>query len=94
MLGRKTARPHFSRFFLLTHLFGMRIPHIHITLSYDRLVLRKDEMTESGHATYDRLLFDCFSIRSPTDYLLFENSGTLDESTERLVRIIDSMAEA
>lgn len=92
MVYRKTDRPRFSRFLFLTTVLGKRITHIHVLVPYDQLVLRKAEMTERGHESYDQMMFDHFSKRSPTDHILFNNSGQLDESTERLQRIITLIA--
>ena len=89
MLARKTDRPHFSRFLFLTSLMGKRLTHIHFIVPFEELKMRKAEMTEQGHKIYDKRMFDHFSKRTPTDHILYNNSGSLSESKETLKRIID-----
>jgi hypothetical protein len=50
-------------------------------------------MTEAGHAIYDAEMFRHFSRRSPTDHLVFDNRGGLEESAEALGRIVDWVGE-
>jgi hypothetical protein len=80
MVDRKSDVPRFSRFLWLARFFGVRIPVIHCVLPYERVIERKQEVTEAGHDAYDTLMFRELSRRVPTDYVVFNNSGSLDDS--------------
>jgi hypothetical protein len=94
MIDRKTDHPRFSRCLWLSRFFGRRIPVIHCVLPYEELVERKDEMTRAGHDSYDVAMCLHHSRRTPTDYVVFNNSGTLDSSAEAVKRIITWMQAA
>lgn len=80
MVDRKSDVPRFSRFLWLARFFGIRIPVIHCVLPYASVIERKQEVTQAGHDAYDTLMFRELSRRVPTDYTVFNNSGTLEES--------------
>jgi hypothetical protein len=88
MVDRKTDHPRFCRSLWLARFFGRRIPIIHCVLPYARVLERKNEMTEAGHDAYDTAMFQHLSRRVPTDYVVFNNSGTLDEAAVAAGRII------
>jgi hypothetical protein len=88
-LARKTDTPRFSGCLGLARVFGIRVPHIHLLVPFERLRERKQEMTQAGHAAYDAAMFRHFTRRCPTDYLAFDNRGTLEESAAALDRILD-----
>lgn len=88
MVDRKSDVPRFSRFLWLSRFFGARIPVIHCVLPYARVIERKQEVTEAGHDAYDTLMFRELSRRIPTDYVVFNNSGTLDESASSAASIL------
>ncbi|MDG1892964.1 MAG: hypothetical protein P8L18_16800 [Verrucomicrobiota bacterium] len=90
-LERKTDQPRFSRFLGLSQWFGCRIPTIHCVLPYANLQMRKKEMTRQGHCAYDEAMFKQFTERVPTDYTLFYNGGSLEESRIALMQVIRSM---
>lgn len=94
MLHRKTDQPKLSRFLWLTKVLGTRMPHIHIMVPFSRLRERKLEMTEQGHAVYDREMFHHFSQRCPTDYLLFDNRAPLDETRASLTRLVSWLRDS
>ncbi len=89
MIDRKTDHPRFSGFAWLSSVFGVRLTHIHFIVPFERLKERKLEMTEAGHAIYDQEMFRRFSRRTPTDHLIFDNRGDLDDSAAALGRILD-----
>jgi hypothetical protein len=88
MVERKTDRPRFHRLAGLADLIGRRIPVVHVIVPGDRLQERKQEMTPLGHAEYDRLMFEHFARRAPTDYCAFYNGGSLDASRQVLGRLL------
>jgi hypothetical protein len=94
MTGRKTDTPRFSRFRWLSSIFGIRLTHIHFIVPFERLKERKLEMTEKGHNVYDVEMFRHFSRRAPTDHIVFDNRGSLDESSEALNRMVDWVSGA
>jgi|GEM_PF-738042 len=79
-VNRKTDQPSFCRSRWLSRLFGQRIPTIHCHVSNEILVTRKQEMTPTGHAAYDRDMFEQLTRRTPTDYVGFHNDLSLDEA--------------
>lgn len=87
-VNRKTDHPSFCRSRWLSRLFGQRIPAIHCHVSNSVLLTRKQEMTPSGHATYDRDMFEHLTQRSPTDYIGFHNDLPLDEALSALRGIL------
>ena len=89
VVRRKTDRPGFCRSAWLSSLFGVRLPHVHFIVPFERLQERKQEMTEAGHRIYDDGMFRHFTRRAPTDYLLYDNRGALEESTQALERIFE-----
>jgi hypothetical protein len=89
MVARKTDRPRFCASVWLASIFGVRLPHVHFMVPFERLKERKLEMTEEGHTIYDAEMFRLFSRRAPTDYLAFDNRGSLEDSAEALGRIVD-----
>ncbi len=89
LVARKTDSPQFCSSRWLATFFGVRLPHIHFIVPFERLRERKLEMTQAGHGIYDTEMFRHFSRRTPTDYVFFDNRGSLEESSEALVRIID-----
>lgn len=91
MVDRKSDVPRWSRFHWLSDIFGRRIPVIHCVLPYARVIERKQEVTEAGHEAYDMGMFLDLSRRVPTDYVVFNNSGGLDESAAAAAAIIDRM---
>ena len=92
-LDRKTDQPGFSRFLGLSRVFGSRIPTIHCVIEHAALMTRKQEMSEQGHLAYDRDMMEQFSSRQPTDYTLFYNGGTLDESLNGMKCIVNDILE-
>jgi thymidylate kinase len=88
MCNRKRDRPTFGRKEWLTAVWGCRIPTIHLVVSYERLAQRKQEMTRTGVAQYDQAMFHHFTRRRPTDYLLFNNDGALEQSLDALAAIL------
>lgn len=88
MVDRKSDIPRFSRFLWLARFFGIRIPVIHCVLPYARVMERKQEVTEAGHDAYDTLMFRELSGRVPTDYVVFNNSGSLDDSASAAASIL------
>ena len=89
MVARKTDQPRFCASVWLASLFGVRLPHVHFMVPFEQLKERKLEMTEQGHAIYDAEMFRLFSRRAPTDYLAFDNRGSLEDSAGALGRIVD-----
>lgn len=89
MVARKTDQPKFCAGVWLASIFGVRLPHVHFMVPFERLKERKLEMTEQGHTIYDTEMFCHFTRRAPTDYLAFDNRGSLEDSAEALGRILD-----
>lgn len=89
MIRRKTDRPQFCASVWLSCVFGVRLPHVHFMVPFERLKERKLEMTEQGHAIYDAEMFLHFSRRAPTDYVAFDNRESLENSADALGRIVD-----
>lgn len=89
-LDRKTDNPVWSRHLRLASLVGKRIPTIHCVASYEVISSRKQELTVKGHEKYDKDMFEYFSRRNPTEYLLFNNTSSLEESCDALQRLIFS----
>ena len=50
-------------------------------------------MSEQGHLAYDRDMMEQFFSRQPTDYTLFYNGGTLDESLNGMKCIVNDILE-
>jgi hypothetical protein len=88
-LERKSDAPRFSAWRWLACLFGTRLPHIHFLVPFACLQERKLEVTRAGQMIYDTEVFRHFSRRTPTDYVVFDNRGALDDSAEALGRIVD-----
>lgn len=88
MIDRKTDHPRFCLSAWLSRWFGRRIPVIHCVLPYEKVLERKEEMTRAGHDAYDVSMFLCHSRRVPADYVVFNNSGTLEMSAEAAARVI------
>lgn len=80
VVDRKSDNPRLHWASGLSRIFGQRIPVFHLLVPHDRLSQRKQEMTEAGHAKYDRILSDCLSLRTPTTYVLFHNGGGIEKS--------------
>lgn len=91
-LDRKTEHPGFSRFKFLAKLFGKRIPTIHCIVNFENIVKRKVEMSEAAISRYNHDMFHHFTNAVPTDYLVFNNDGTLEESVEALGLIIPQLS--
>lgn len=87
-LNRKTDTPGFSRFRSLAGLFGVRIPTVHCIVGYDNIVNRKLEMSCFSIDKYNLDMFRHFTGAVPTDYFLYNNDGSLAESTVFLERIL------
>ena len=94
MVDRKTDHPRFCRSVWLARFFGRRIPVIHCVLPYEKVLERKDEMTRAGHDAYDVSMGLHHSRRVPTDYVVFNNSGTLEDSARAAARVIAWMKTA
>lgn len=94
MVDRKSDVPRFSKFHWLSRFFGVRIPVIHCVLPYELVMQRKQEVTRAGHEVYDTLIFRDLSGRIPTDYVVFNNSGSLDESAAAAWGILSWMRGA
>ncbi|NTV94346.1 MAG: hypothetical protein HGA75_02900 [Thiobacillus sp.] len=92
VVARKTDRPRFHRARWLAALFGRRIASVHVVVPEDSLQERKQEMTRPGHAEYDRLMFEHFSQRVPTDYCAFYNGASLEDSRQVLGRLLTRLA--
>ncbi|MEB8432547.1 hypothetical protein OO007_09950 [Cocleimonas sp. KMM 6892] len=90
-LDRKTDTPRFSRFRFLSNVFGKRIPIIHCIVNPQNISDRKPEMTEQGILHYNQDMFNCHSLRSPTDYLAFNNDCSLEDSVEALTTILNKL---
>lgn len=90
-VDRKTDRPAFCRSSWLIGWFGRRIPTVHCHVSFENVIQRKQEMTAAGHSAYDRDMFDHFTRRVPTDYVAFNNDGSLSESLPALSKILASL---
>ncbi len=87
-LDRKTDHPKFSRFSWLMRWFGCRIPVAHCLTSFENVQKRKDEVTAAGHKIYDDTMYALHTKNCPTDYVAFNNDGTLEESAATLSRIV------
>lgn len=94
MVDRKQDVPKFSRFRFLSKWFGARVPVIHCVLPFAKVMERKNEVTEAGHDAYDRGMFRAHAFRIPTDYVVFNNSGDLDESVDAADRVIRWMRDS
>lgn len=90
-LDRKTDTPRFSKFRFLSQFTGKRIPIVHCIVNSQNIADRKPEMTEQGILHYNQDMFNCHSLRSPTDYLAFNNDCSLKQSTEALTTIISKL---
>jgi len=80
IIDRKSDNPRLHWTSRLSRIFGQRIPIVHLLVPQDRLSQRKREMTTAGHAKYDRVVFECLSLRRPTTYVLFHNGGGIEMS--------------
>ena len=88
-LDRKTDRPRFSCWRWLAAVAGLRVPVVHCMVDFDQVASRKElEVTRSGHAAYDRDMFEALAGRVPGAYLAFNNNGALEESSAALERIL------
>ncbi|AGK57323.1 hypothetical protein HYPDE_28218 [Hyphomicrobium denitrificans 1NES1] len=88
IVNRKSDNPRLHWASGLARIFGQRIPIVHLLVPQERLSQRKREMTKTGHAKYDRMLFDCLSLRTPTMYVLFHNGGGIEKSAASARNII------
>ena len=89
VLDRKTDNPRFSRFRRLTTVLGFRILNVHCMVDWNTVVQRKQEVTETGYAVYNMKMFRHFSRQTPTDYLLFNNDGGIEDSAAALARCLN-----
>ena len=89
VLDRKTDNPRFSRFRWLTTVLGFRILNVHCLVDWDTVVQRKQEVTETGYAVYNMKMFRHLSRQTPTDYLLFNNDGGIEDSAAALARCLN-----
>ncbi|WP_437229614.1 hypothetical protein SH661x_001535 [Planctomicrobium sp. SH661] len=92
-INRKTDQPEFCRTSWLAGWFGQRIPTIHCIVQYANVLKRKQEVSAAGHACYDESMFQQFTSRIPTDYVAFNNDGSLADSASALNNILDVMQE-
>ncbi|WP_437184939.1 hypothetical protein SH668x_002027 [Planctomicrobium sp. SH668] len=90
-VNRKSDQPSFSRLSWLSNWFGIRIPTVHCIVNYSNVLLRKQEVTAAGHAAYDKEMFEKLSQRIPTDYIAFNNDGSLTESTAAVQEILGTV---
>lgn len=88
LCNRKSDEPSFGRKAWLARVWGCRLPTVHFLVSYQRLAQRKQEMTDTGLEKYNREMFRHFTQRIPTDYMLFNNDGTLDDAADSLAAMI------
>jgi hypothetical protein len=79
--------PRWSGWRWLTRLCGVRTPHIHLI----RPAPLPATALPQAEACYDTEMFRYFSGRSPTDYLLFQNSDTPEAAADALGRIIERL---
>lgn len=86
--NRKTDHPSFSRFRFLSRLAGKRIPTIHFMVCPQQVHDRKPEMTKQGISTYNADMYRHHTLRSPTDYLVFNNDASLDVAHQALSNIL------
>ena len=91
-LNRKSDRPGFSRLFFLSRLCGKRVPVVHIVADYAAIRQRKDEVSEEGHGCYDKDMWQAHALRCPTDYLTFNNTGSLENSSPALDQILQELS--
>ncbi|MES2439035.1 MAG: hypothetical protein V4584_08205 [Verrucomicrobiota bacterium] len=89
LVARKTDTPKFCASTWLSSAFGVRLPHVHFIVPFERLQERKLEMTRAGHEIYDNEMFRHFTGRAPTDYTLFDNRGSLEDSADALERVFE-----
>ncbi len=87
-VNRKTDEPRFSRWSWLSRCFGRRIRTVHCLVRFENVMKRKQEMTMTGHAAYDRDMFTHFTRQTPTDYIAFNNDGSVDESAQALAQLL------
>jgi hypothetical protein len=91
-LNRKSDRPGFSRLFFLSRLCGKRIPVVHVMADYAAIRQRKDEVSEKGHECYDKDMWQAHALRCPTDYLAFNNTGSLKNSSLALDQVLRKLS--
>jgi hypothetical protein len=86
---RKTDAPQFSRGTGISGMIGPSLPVIHLHVDQQLLRNRKNEVTETGHAAFDRDMNTFYTSRVGTDYVSFNNSGDATSSIAAVARIID-----
>ncbi len=87
-LDRKTDHPRFSRWTWLRQLFGLRVTTVHLVVSSYVLDQRRREVTQKGHAAYDREMREQLSRHVPTDYLAVNHEGSTEQMVGNLQRLL------
>jgi len=80
----------FGRWVRLADYFGIRLPTVHFVVDFERLHARKAECSEIAHRQYDEDMFWFHVRRVPTDYTVFSNCGTFDDSKTALTHVIQA----
>ena len=80
----------FGRWVRLADYFGIRLPTVHFVVDFERLHSRKAECSEIAHRQYDEDMFWFHVRRIPTDYTVFSNCGTFDDSRTALTHVIQA----
>ncbi len=87
-VNRKTDKPRFCRGHQISRLLGLRVPVVHLIVDHEILMQRKLEFTRKGHEIYDLDMQSYHSGRNPTNYTVFNNSQSLDNSTTALSNLM------
>ena len=87
---RLSDEARFGRWVHLADYFGVRLPTVHFIVDFEQLHVRKAECSEIAHRQYDEDMFWFHVRRIPTDYTVFSNCGTLDDSKTALTQVIQA----
>ena len=87
---RLSDEARFGRWVHLAEYFGVRLPTVHFIVDFEQLCARKAECSEIAHRQYDEDMFWFHVRRIPTDYTVFSNFGTFDDSKTALTQIIQA----
>ena len=90
-VDRKTDEPRFCRGYKVSKIAGRRIPVVHLVVDHTTLCERKQEFTRTGHDIYDKDMLEFHSQRIPTDYTVFQNSQSLDDSSAAMNHLLTTI---
>jgi hypothetical protein len=91
-VGRKADRARFSRWAWLASALYVSLPVVHLTAPHPVLSARKQEISATGLARFDREMTRFYTRRPWVRYLRFTNAGSREEATRVLSRHLAALA--